>query len=45
MAQCGEGEFYAPVPEKFLEIMAGDLGSIVGDDLFGDPEPEDKISP
>ena len=42
---CGEGELYAPVLAELLEVVARELGSIVGDDLVGDPEPSDYVGP
>ena len=35
---CGESELYAPVLAELLEFVARELGSIVGDDLVGNPK-------
>ena len=43
MSGCGEGEFYASVLAELLEVVAHELGSIVGDDLMGDPEASDYV--
>ena len=42
---CGEGELYASVLAEFLEFVARELGSIVGDDLVEDPEASDYVCP
>ena len=42
---CGKGEFYAPVLAELLEFVARELGSILGDDLVGDPEASDYVGP
>ena len=42
---CGEGELYAPVLAEFLEVVARELGSIVGDNLMKDPKASDYVCP
>ena len=42
---CGEGMLYAPLLTELLEVVARELGSIVGDDLVGDLEASDYVRP
>ena len=42
---CGEGKLYAAVLAELLEVVARELGSIVGDDLIWDPEASDYVRP
>ena len=45
VSRCGEGELYAPVFAKLLEIVACELWTVVGDNLFWNPKEGDHIGP
>ena len=42
---CSEGELYAPVLAKLLEVVACELGSVVGDNLLWNPKAGDHVRP
>ena len=42
---CVEGKLYASVLAELFEVVAHELGSIVGDDLVGDPKASDYVGP
>ena len=43
--RCGKSKLYTPVLAELLEVMAGELGSVVCDDFVRDPEPGDYVGP
>ena len=43
--RCCEGKLYAPVLVELLKIVACELGSVVGDELLGDPKASDYARP
>ena len=45
MSWCGEGEIYTPVLAELLEVVACELGSVVGDNLMWDPVASDHVRP
>ena len=45
MSGCGECELYSPALAELLEVVACELGLVVGDDLLGDPKASDHVRP
>ena len=45
MLGCSKRKFDAPVFVEFLEIMTCELGAVVYDDFFWNPEPCDHMYP